>query len=194
MNSGASRQPLRSEPRIPERLTGVLAPVVSATGLDLEGVEVTPAGRRRVVRVVVDRDGGVDLDDIATASHAISAALDEGDVLGAQPYVLEVTSPGVDRPLTEPRHWRRARGRLVRAVLAGGEVVTGRVLDAGEGAATLEVAGGPREIGYTAVTSARVEVEFSRVAEADLGEDDDEGATQGDTDDDRDDDTGEEGV
>ena len=177
MSSGAGR-PLRVEPRLPEHLAGLLGPVVSAVDLDLEGVEVTPAGRRRLLRVVVDRDGGIDLDDIATASHAISAALDASDAMGAQPYVLEVSSPGVDRPLTAPRHWRRARGRLVRAVLAGGEVVLGRVADVGDGTAVLDVDGAPRELAYAAVSSARVQVEFGRVAEADLGEDeggDDEG-------------------
>ena len=102
-----------------EHLMEVLAPVVSATGHDLEDLTVTAAGRRSLVRVVVDADGGIDLDAVADISRAISDALDAeaGDAPGgaafAGPYVLEVTSPGVDRPLTEQRHWRRAVGRLV---------------------------------------------------------------------------------
>src|SRR5437763_10645803 len=96
------------------RLTGWIAPVVDGVGYDLEELVVTPAGRRSVVRVVIDRDEGVTLDDIAEVSRAVSAALDENDgELGRAPYVLEVTSPGVDRPLTEARHWRRNVGRLV---------------------------------------------------------------------------------
>src|SRR3954468_24237916 len=90
------------------RLTEWVGPVVAGAGYDLEELVVTPAGRRSVVRVVVDRDEGVTLDDIADVSRAVSAALDDNDGdLGPTPYVLEVTSPGVDRPLTDPRHWRR---------------------------------------------------------------------------------------
>lgn len=97
-----------------DQLRTLLAPAVAAEGLDLEDVVVTPAGKRRLVRVVVDRDGGVPLDTVADVSNAIGAVLDESDAFGDAPYVLEVTSPGVDRPLTEPRHWRRNVGRLVR--------------------------------------------------------------------------------
>lgn len=96
-----------------DRLTRLLEPVVHAMGLDLEGIKVTAAGRRRLLRVVVDADGGVSLDTIALASRELSARLDGASEMGELPYTLEVSSPGVDRPLTEPRHWRRAIGRLV---------------------------------------------------------------------------------
>lgn len=182
MGSGASRE------RLPEHLEALLSPVISAVDLDLEKVEVTPAGRRRVLRVVVDCDGGIGLDEVTAASHAISAALDSSDVMGATPYVLEVTSPGVDRPLTAPRHWRRAQGRLVRAELGGGEVVVGRVLQADESGALLAVTDPPRRLEYAEVTGARVQVEFSRAAaEADDGDDEDD-----EIDDDTDDESGEE--
>lgn len=143
---------------LPVRLEQLLAPVVTGAGLDLESLEVTPAGRRRVLRVVVDRDGGIDLDGVADVSHAVAEALDASDVMGGQPYVLEVTSPGTDRPLSEPRHWRRAIGRLVKADLVDGSTRTARVLDAGDTGADLE--DGP--ISYSDVRRARVEVEFSR--------------------------------
>ncbi len=110
-----------------DRLKALLTPSVAGTGLDLETVDVTHAGRRRLVRVAVDKDGGVSLDDVATVARVVSEALDASDVMGAQPYVLEVTSPGVDRPLTEPRHWRRSVGRLVKVDLVSGSSVTGRV-------------------------------------------------------------------
>ena len=125
----------------------MLAPVVSTAGLDLEGVELASAGRRRVIRVYVDRDGGIDLDTVAEISQAVSSALDRSDLLGNTPYVLEVSSPGVDRPLTLPRHWRRAIGRLVRVSLVGGEARTGRVLTADELAITLGESGAVRRIG-----------------------------------------------
>lgn len=96
------------------RLAGLIGPVVAAAGMDLESVRASVAGRRRLLRVVVDSDHGVSLDDAAEVSRDVSAALDATDVMGDMPYTLEVSSPGVDRPLTEPRHWRRARGRLVR--------------------------------------------------------------------------------
>src|ERR671913_2642971 len=103
-----------------DRLATVLEPAVREVGYDLEEVVVSPAGRRRMVRVVVDADGGVSLDDVAEVARAVSGVLDEhDDLLGSSPYVLEVTSPGVDRPLTQPRHWRRAVGRLVEVPVAG---------------------------------------------------------------------------
>jgi len=141
-----------------DRLRDLLTPVVSAAGFDLEDVSVTAAGRRNVVRVVVDRDGGLDLDAVAEISRAVSEALDASEVTGETPYTLEVTSPGVDRPLTEPRHWRRATGRLVTA--AGG--VTGRVLDADDDRVRLDVGGGEtRELTYDELGAGKVQVEFS---------------------------------
>jgi ribosome maturation factor RimP len=147
-----------------ERLSELLAPVVTDQGLELEEIELTPAGRRRLLRVVVDRDGGVGLDAVAEVSQAVSQALDQSDVMGGSPYVLEVTSPGVDRPLTHPRHWRRARSRLVRADLAAGRDLTGRVVAADDEAAVLEVEGEERRLPYSEVAQARVQVEFSRPA------------------------------
>ncbi|NVI86282.1 ribosome maturation factor RimP [Actinomadura sp. BRA 177] len=120
-------------------LTGLLGPAVGAAGFDLEEVDVRPAGRRRLVKVVVDGDDGVALDDIARISEAVSRLLDESDVMGTSPYVLEVTSPGVDRPLTEPRHWRRAVGRLVVAPLAEGGQIEGRVVAADDRAVEIDV-------------------------------------------------------
>lgn len=116
--------------RAARALEPLLAEPLTAAGFDLEEVTVTPAGRRSVVRVVVDRDGGLDLDAVAVASRLASAALDAPAADAALPgaYVLEVTSPGVDRPLTEARHWRRAQGRLVRAHRVGGDTLVGRVL------------------------------------------------------------------
>ncbi|MBV9369905.1 MAG: ribosome maturation factor RimP [Frankiales bacterium] len=140
-----------------DRVRDVLTPVVSAAGFDLEDVAVTAAGRRHVVRVVVDRDGGLDLDAVAEVSRVVSEALDGSDVTGETPYTLEVTSPGVDRPLTQPRHWRRATGRLVTA--AGG--VTGRVVDADDERVRLDVDGETRELTYDELGAGKVQVEFS---------------------------------
>jgi ribosome maturation factor RimP len=143
-------------------LLRLLEPVAAELGMDLEDVDVTPAGKRRLLRVVVDRDGGVQLDQVAQVSTAVSAALDDSDAMGGSPYVLEVTSPGVDRPLTQPRHWRRARARLVDATLQDGSTVTGRVLDAGEDGLLLEVGATQRRLDWVDVSSGRVQVEFTR--------------------------------
>ncbi|WP_084265542.1 ribosome maturation factor RimP [Actinomadura macra] len=121
-------------------LTRLLAPVVAEAGFDLEEVDVRPAGRRRLVKIVVDGDGGVGLDDVARVSERSSALLDASDVMGTSPYVLEVTSPGVDRPLTEPRHWRRAVGRLVAVPLTEGGQIEGRVVAADDEAVEIDVA------------------------------------------------------
>lgn len=140
----------------------LLEPVVSQHGLDLEDVVITPAGKRRLVRVVVDRDGGVGLDAVAAVSSAVSQALDDGDAMGGMPYVLEVTSPGVDRPLTEPRHWRRALTRLAAVVLADGGTLQGRVAAADDDGLTLDVEGAQRRLAWPAVAGGRVQVEFNR--------------------------------
>lgn len=157
-------------------LTAVVAPIVASAGLDLEAVTVRSAGRRRVVRIVVDEPGGLSLDRVAGISRDISAALDATNVLGDTPYVLEVTSPGVSRPLTLPRHWANAQGRLVAIRTRDGREFTGRIASSDEAAVTLtevnpEQAGaGPLPL--SDIARAIVQVEFSRIAEVDLGDDD----------------------
>jgi ribosome maturation factor RimP len=173
----------------PDDVRAVATRAVASAGLVLEDVTVTPAGRRRVLRVVVDLPedalGGVPVEAVTHASHAVSAALDASDVMGGTPYVLEVSSPGVDRPLTERRHWRRARGRLVAAALVDGGEVRGR-LTAADGSGI--VVGG-RTVGWDAVRRGRVEVEFDRPDEGtdptDTGDETDETDDTDDTDDDR---------
>jgi ribosome maturation factor RimP len=182
----ASRGTSRTDPAT-SRLAGWIEPVVASAGYDLEDLVITPAGRRSVVRVVVDRDEGVSLDDVAEVSRAVSDALDRNDDgMGRTPYVLEVTSPGVDRPLTEQRHWRRNVGRLV-AVPVGpagnAEQVTGRLTAVDGDGVTLAVEppgkpgakkrpATPRQVPWDQLGAGRVQVEFGR---ADDGTADDDG-------------------
>ncbi|MEV0127010.1 ribosome maturation factor RimP [Dactylosporangium sp. NPDC050688] len=172
-----------------ERLRKVVEPVVVAAGYDLEDLEVSRVGRRHLLRVAVDSDNGVDLDAVAEVSRAVSAALDEaeasGDELIAGEYELEVGSRGVDRPLTEPRHWRRNRTRLVQVDVTG-KPVTGRVTAVTGTGVTLDVEGTARTIAFEDLGPGRVQVEMKRLAE--LPDDLDE-----DEDDDLDDDDDEEG-
>ncbi|MEU6781046.1 ribosome maturation factor RimP [Nonomuraea angiospora] len=150
-----------------DHLMKLLEPVVSAEGLDLEDITVTQAGKRRLLRVIVDRDGGVSLDDVADVSQAVSTALDDDNSMGQAAYTLEVSSPGVDRPLTEPRHWRRAAKRLVKAEMRDGTVVEGRILAADEGGVDLDVEGTARRLDYEDLTRGRVQVEFRRIDDVD---------------------------
>ena len=150
--------------RSPQRqqLQDLLDPVVSAAGYELVDLSVSSAGRRSLVRVTVDADAGIDLDGVAEVSRVISTAMDAQDASFAGPYVLEVSSPGVDRPLTEPRHWQRAIGRLVAVPISDAEPVTGRVLAADESGLSVQVAGVDHHYGWEVVGTGRMQVEFSR--------------------------------
>lgn len=145
-----------------DRIEAELIDPLSAFGLDVEAVEITPAGKRRVLRVAVDKDGGVTLDDVAEATREVERVLDSSDVMGEQPYTLEVTSRGVDRPLTLPRHWRRNADRLVKVSLVEGGEVEGRIGSSTEAAVTLDVDGSNHEFAYADIAKAKVQIEFNR--------------------------------
>jgi len=157
----------------------LLAGALDGSGVVLEEVSITPAGRRRVVRVVVDREldttgdvtetvDSLSLDEIAETTRTVSEVLDDSDVLGEQPYTLEVTSPGVSRPLTAPRHFQRNVGRLVTLAVRDGAPVTGRITRAGADDLTLAIPAVKKAPGrdetfpYAVLDRAEVQVEFSR--------------------------------
>ncbi|MEU7821944.1 ribosome maturation factor RimP [Catellatospora sp. NPDC049133] len=180
------------------RLQAVIDPVVAGTGYDLEELSVKQVGRRHLVQVVIDGDGGVGLDAIADVSRAVSRALDEAEESGTDlimgEYQLEVSSPGVDRPLTLPRHWARNVGRLVK-VKAGEKSLTGRVLDADADGITLDVDGKEHALSFDALGPGRVQVEFKRmneISDEELAEFDDDSSDDEELDDDERDDEGEE--
>jgi ribosome maturation factor RimP len=155
-----------------KRLAGFIQPAVTAAGMDVESVRVSVVGKRRLLRIVVDSDRGVSLDDAADISRQISALLDASDAMGEIPYTLEVSSPGLDRPLTESRHWRRAARRLVKVKVSGEGSVVGRVLAADDDGVTLDVDGSKRELGYGALGPGTIQVEFGRLPDADERGDD----------------------
>ncbi|KAE8762160.1 ribosome maturation factor RimP [Georgenia thermotolerans] len=147
-----------------DRLRAALEPVVAAAGLFLEDAAVAAAGRRKVVRVVVDLPdgpGGVDSDRLSDVSREISRVLDDVDLLEGA-YTLEVSTPGTDRPLTQPRHFRRALGRLVRVRTSSGRDITGRLQEADDGGVVLDVEGRREGLGYGDIARARVEIELNR--------------------------------
>jgi ribosome maturation factor RimP len=180
---GSPRSAPRGGSADTERIVGLLEPAVAAMGMDLENVRITSAGRRRLLRVVVDADGGVSLDDIALVSGEFSAALDRAAAMGETPYTLEVSSPGVDRPLTEPKHWRRAVGRLVTvpvmsrtrdapAADADSKVVTGRITGTDDHGVRLDVVGQSRAFGFSELGPGKIQIEFAPLDDgADLGAD-----------------------
>ncbi|MCE1180160.1 MAG: ribosome maturation factor RimP [Micrococcales bacterium] len=164
---------------IEDRLVDALQAPLAAADLLLEDAAVTPAGKRRVVRVAVDRvvdesdattgaTPPLTLDEVADATRIVSGVLDDTDLMGEAPYVLEVTSPGVDRPLSLPRHFRRNVGRLVTLTLAAGEKVTGRLVRADANGVTLDIPAegkkpaGRRDAAYPEIDKASVQVEFNR--------------------------------
>ena len=154
------------------QLPGVLTPILAQFDLELEAVEVIPAGKRSLLRVVVDGDGatgtGPLLDDLAEASKALSAALDSSDAVGSTAYTLEVSTRGIGRPLERPAHWRRNRGRLVNVTTSDGASVTGRILGSDEETAQLDVDGRPQSVVLADVTNALVQVELNRPADRTL--------------------------
>ncbi|MFD1214698.1 ribosome maturation factor RimP [Arthrobacter sp. GCM10027362] len=162
------------------RLAEYLAPTVAASNLYLEGVDIRIAGSQRTVHVTVDlpedEAGGVSLDLISEVSRSLSQALDADPADTGRPYELEVSSPGLARPLTEPRHWRRNLGRMVRVRLRQGEDVTGRVLSVEEDAVTVRPdlpakkgmkakPGDPVRIPFGNIRSGKVEIEFTHLDE-----------------------------
>jgi ribosome maturation factor RimP len=155
------------------RVRALIEPVVEAAGYDLEEVGLSRAGRRHVVRVLVDADGGINLDGVAVVSRDISAVLDaaeaDGDEVVPGEYQLEVGSPGIDRPLTLPRHWRR---NITRLVAVNG--LTGRVVEAGDDGIVLDVDGTRHVLGFGELGPGKVQIEFKRMDDAEFGDEEDE--------------------
>ncbi|MFB7502910.1 ribosome maturation factor RimP [Streptomyces broussonetiae] len=159
-----------------ERLRELLEPLVTSQGLDLEEIHVDSVGRKRVLRVVVDSDSGADLDAIADVSRALSAKLDETNVMGDVAYDLEVGTPGAERLLTEHRHFVRATDRLVKFQLTEDGELTARILTVDEDGLDVEVPGvkgrkaTTRRLGFPEIDRARVQVEFNRKDKKDMKE------------------------
>ncbi len=154
-----------------EKLEPIVADAVARAGFEREELAVQQAGRKQLVKVVVDGENGVGLDEVADVSRAVSKALDASDDVFSGAYTLEVTSPGLDRPLTRPRHWRRARLRKVAVRPAGDDKAAkflARVGDADDDGVELLVDGQLRRVAYADVDHAVIEVEFSEPPAAEI--------------------------
>jgi ribosome maturation factor RimP len=147
-------------------LTLLLEPVVSSFDLDLDGIEITRSGGQRILDVTVDGDAGVNLDEVAAVSRAISEFLDNSDAMGNEPYVLEVGTRGVTKPLTKPAHWRRNVGRLVN--VAGDAInAVGRIIEFADPNVTLDIKGKQRTLNISEISRANIEIEFKQMPKED---------------------------
>ena len=142
-----------------EEISAVITPALTSLGFYLEDLNITSVGKRSLLTVIVDADRHLSLDEVTVATKAISEIVENIPALGSTPFTLEVTSPGIDRPLTKPRHWRKNINRLVKIVLLDGSQITGRIKQAGESAATIDEI----VINYLDIKRANLEIEFKQV-------------------------------
>ena len=144
-----------------EDISAAITPALEALGFYLEDVTITSAGRRSMLIVIVDGDTHLSLDQVTSATKAIGEIVESVQSLGETPFTLEVTSPGLDRPLTKVRHWQKNINRLVKVVLLDGSEIKGRIKDANEVSATVD----EKNINYSDVKRATLEIEVKQVSQ-----------------------------
>ena len=143
---------------INKEIASAVSPLIESTGNYLEEVKVVNAGKNKLITIIVDSDSHLNLDQVTQITKSISTTLDELSALGNSPFTLEVTSPGIDRPLTLERHWRKNIGKLVKVVKNSDEIVEGRILSVTSNSAILENA----EINFADVRKATLVIEFKK--------------------------------
>jgi ribosome maturation factor RimP len=143
-----------------DQIFELVEPLVTKAGLVLEEVQVQTPGKHRFVTIIVDSETGLNLDQVTDASRIVGEAMDLASFMGDAPYTLEVTSPGVDRPLTAPRHWRKNVDRLVKIIKNDGQICKGRIESATEDAVTLDCC----SVDYSDIKRATIEIEFNQKA------------------------------
>lgn len=141
-----------------DQIFELVEPLITKAGLVLEEVQVQTPGKHRFVTVIVDSETGLNLDQVTDASRLVGEAMDGANFMGDTPYTLEVTSPGVDRPLTAPRHWRKNVDRLVKIIKLDGEICKGRITNVSDEQVTLDCC----SVAYADIKRATIEVEFNR--------------------------------
>jgi len=141
-----------------EQVLAVITPAIESLGFYIEDITITSAGKRSMLTVIVDGDTHLSLDQVTVATKAISEIVENLPTLGNNPFTLEVTSPGLDRPLTKPRHWRKNQDRLIKIVLTDGKEVNGRIKDSTETSVTVD----DQTINFTDIKRATLEVEFKK--------------------------------
>jgi ribosome maturation factor RimP len=144
-----------------EDISAAITPALEALGFYLEDVTIISAGRRSMLTVIVDGDTHLSLDQVTSATKAIGEIVESVQSLGETPFTLEVTSPGLDRPLTKVRHWQKNINRLVKVVLLDGSEIKGRIKDVNEVSATVD----EKNINYSDIKRATLEIEFKPVSQ-----------------------------
>jgi ribosome maturation factor RimP len=151
---------------ITDQIAALVTPAVQAQGFFLEDVHLVSPGKHRIVTCIVDGESALNLDQVTSVSRAISELLDEAPFMGETPFTLEVTSPGVDRPLTKPRHFVKNHDRLLKVTKNDGDVITGRITSSSDSDVTLLVETKKESsevvIAYADIKRATVEIEFNR--------------------------------
>jgi len=151
---------------ITDQISQLVTPAVEAQGFFLEEVQLVSPGKHRIVTCIVDGETSLNMDQVTSVSRAISELLDEAPFMGQTPFTLEVTSPGVDRPLTKPRHFAKNHDRLLKVVKLDGDVVIGRIAANSENEVTLTVTDKKEVkdviVAFSDIKRATVEIEFNR--------------------------------
>ena len=151
---------------ITDQISQLVTPAVEAQGFFLEDVQLVSPGKHRIVTCIVDGETSLNMDQVTSVSRAISELLDEAQFMGETPFTLEVTSPGVDRPLTKPRHFAKNHDRLLKVVKLDCDAVTGRIAANSENEVTLTVTDKKEVkdvvVAFSDIKRATVEIEFNR--------------------------------
>jgi ribosome maturation factor RimP len=142
-----------------EQVTAAITPIIESLGFYVEDIAITSAGKRSMLTVIVDGDTHLSLDQVTVATKAISEIVENLPTLGNNPFTLEVTSPGLDRPLTKPRHWQKNKDRLIKIILNDGKEITGRIKDSTQSAVTVD----EQVINFADMKRATLEIEFKQV-------------------------------
>jgi ribosome maturation factor RimP len=142
-----------------EQVAAAITPAIESLGFYVEDIAITSAGKRSMLTVIVDGDTHLSLDQVTVATKAISEIVENLPTLGNNPFTLEVTSPGLDRPLTKPRHWQKNKDRLIKIILNDGKEITGRIKDSTQTAVTVD----EQVINLADMKRATLEIEFKQV-------------------------------
>jgi ribosome maturation factor RimP len=139
-----------------EEISAAIRPIIEATGNYLEELSITSAGKVKILTVIIDSDTHLNLDQVTAVTKEISEVIEALPELGDGAFTLEVTSPGLDRPLTKPRHWRKNLDRLVQIIMTSGQEIQGRIGEATETTVLVD----SQKVSYEDIKRAVLEIEF----------------------------------
>lgn len=142
-----------------EEISAVITPALTSIGFYLEDLTITSAGRRSIITIIIDGDSHLSLDQVTVATKAISELIENISNLGDNSFTLEVTSPGLDRPLTKPRHWQKNIDRLVKVIMLDTKEIKGRIKSANNDSVLID----ENNIFFVDIKRATLEVEFKQV-------------------------------